>query len=502
MNGYLILGIIGSYFGVLCLISYFTGRNADDETYFSGNKSSPWYLVAYGMIGTSLSGVTFISVPGWVATQQFSYMQMVLGYLIGYTVIALVLMPLYYRLNLVSIYQYLEERFGPKTYKVGAGFFLLSRTIGASFRLFLVAIVFQLLLEKLGYKIPFAIPVILSIALIYLYTFRGGIKTVVWTDTLQTTFMLLAGGLTIWWICHDMNLGISGMVSTVRESKYSSIFVWDWAASNHLIKHLLSGALIAIAMTGLDQDLMQKNLTCKNLGDARKNMFSFSVVLVVVNLLFLVLGALLYIYGTSKGILQEQIVDGKYQLLIQESMSNMAFTERGTDELYPILAMDYLPTFITILFILGLVAAAYSSADSALTALTTSFCVDFLRFGKTERSVNERKRLRYMTQSGFSVLIFMVILVFHEISNDAVISSIFKAAGYTYGPLLGLYAFGLFTKMKVRDSLVPAVCLLSPGLSFLIDYLSVKMGFSFGFLLLLLNGGLTFAGLWLVRLRK
>jgi Na+/proline symporter len=255
-------------------------------------------------------------------------------------------------------------------------------------------------------------------------------------------------------------------------------------------------------MTGLDQDLMQKNLTCKNLGDAQKNMFSFSVVLVVVNLLFLALGALLYLYGTSKGILQEGIVDGKFQLLIQENLHNLAFTERGTDELYPILAMDYLPTFITILFILGLVAAAYSSADSALTALTTSFCVDFLRFGKTERSVNERKRLRYMTQSGFSVLIFLVILVFHQISNEAVISSIFKAAGYTYGPLLGLYAFGLFTKMKVRDSLVPAVCLLSPGLSFLIDYLGAKMGFSFGFLLLLLNGGLTFAGLWLVRLRK
>jgi len=499
MNGYLILGIIGSYFGILCLISYFTGRNADDQTYFSGNRSSPWYLVAFGMIGTSLSGVTFISVPGWVATQQFSYMQMVLGYLIGYTIIALVLMPLYYRLNLVSIYQYLEERFGPQTYKVGAGFFLLSRTIGASFRLFLVAIVFQLLLEKLGHELPFAVPVFFSIALIYLYTFRGGIKTVVWTDTLQTTFMLLAAGFTVWWICHDMNLGVSGMVSAVRESKYSGVLVWDWAAPNHLIKHLLSGAFIAIAMTGLDQDLMQKNLTCKNLSDAKKNMFSFSAVLVVVNLLFLVLGALLYLYGTSKGILVEQVVDGKFQLLIQEKTGAMAFTERGTDELYPIMAMDYLPTLITILFILGLVAAAYSSADSALTALTTSFCVDFLRFGKTERSVDERKRLRYLTQSGFSVVIFIVILIFHQISNEAVISSIFKAAGYTYGPLLGLYAFGLFTRLAVRDHLVPAVCLLSPVLCFTIDHLSADMGFSFGFLLLPLNGGITFVGLWLVR---
>ena len=303
MDASLLITIVVAYFGILFIISIITGKKADDKTYFSGNKNSPWYLVAFGMIGASLSGVTFISVPGWVASTQFSYMQMVFGYLIGYAVIALILMPLYYRLNLTSIYGYLESRFGKNTYKTGAAFFLLSRTIGAAFRLFLVAIVLQFLLGKMGYDPPFFVPVVISIGLIYLYTFRGGIKTVVWTDTLQTFFMLLAAGMTVWWIADNLDMSFGSMVERVQDSEYSGIWVWDFSASNFFLKHVLAGAFTAIVMTGLDQDMMQKNLTCRTIGEAQKNMFSFSLVLVVANLAFLTLGALLYIYGNEMGII-------------------------------------------------------------------------------------------------------------------------------------------------------------------------------------------------------
>ena len=502
MSPFIILIVTAAYFGVLWLISTRTGKNGDNKTYFTGNHNSPWYLVAFGMIGASLSGVTFISVPGWVATRQFSYMQMVLGYLVGYTFIALVLMPLYYSMRLTSIYSYLETRFGSVSYKTGATFFLLSRTIGASFRLYLVAIVFQFILEKLTVSIPFAVVVAMSITLIYLYTYRGGIQTVVWTDTLQTFFMLASAGLSVWWIADDLNLGFTGMIDTVSASSYSQIFFWESGPKNFFMQ-FLSGAFIAFVMTGLDQDMMQKNLTCRNLREAQVNMFSFSVVLVVVDLAFLALGALLYLYGHKEGLIDETMIGERFELLIQDKASG-EMVARGTDYLFPVLAIDYLPGAVGILFLLGLIAAAYSSADSALAALTTSYCVDFLRLEKPSEvdgllSEAENQKKRKYVQLGFSVLIFVLILVFKAVNDDAVIAQIFKAAGFTYGPLLGLYTFGLLTRRKVKDAWVGLVCMGAVLLSCIINWnAEAWFGSKIGFEILIYNGGLTYLGLWII----
>jgi solute:Na+ symporter, SSS family len=478
MNPYLILFIIIGYFGLLLLISHFTSRGATNATFFTGNKQSPWYIVAFGMIGASLSGVTFISVPGWVGTSQFSYMQMVLGYLVGYFVIATVLMPLYYRLNLTSIYAYLGQRFGPASLKTGSSFFLVSRIIGSAFRLYLVAIVFELIFEKLGIHVPFVVTVLITIALIWLYTFKGGIKTIIWTDTLQTIFMLLAVGITIYLIGSEMNLGFTGLIGTVQNSDYSQIWFFDdWNDPRHFGKQFISGAFIAIVMTGLDQDMMQKNLSCRNIGEAQKNMFSFSAVLVFVNLLFLTLGALLFLFAQSKGI---------------------AVPER-TDYLYPMIALDgHLGQAVGILFILGLVASAYSSADSALTALTTSFSVDILEVEK--RSEIAQVRTRKLVHIGISLVMVLVIVIFRAINDDSVIQNVFTVAGFTYGPLLGLYAFGLFLKRKVSDRWVPVICILSPIISYILNTNSAAWfnGFKFGFFILIVNGLLTFTGLWLI----
>ncbi len=479
MSASTVILIIGAYFLLLIGISFLTANKADSSTFFTGNRQSPWYLVAFGMIGASLSGVTFISVPGWVGTSQFSYLQVVFGYLVGYFVIATVLMPLYYRLNLVSIYGYLEQRFGFWSYKTGAFYFLLSRTIGAAFRLFLVAGVLQLAIFD-AWDIPFHVTVFVTIVLIWLYTFRGGIRTIVWTDTLQTLFMLLAVVFAIYLIGEELEMTTGMMVEAVRESEYSKIFFWEWEGPRNFFKQFISGAFIAIVMTGLDQDMMQKNLTCRNLQDAQKNMFWFSITLVFVNLLFLMLGALLYIYAGTKGI---------------------AIPER-TDDLFPMLALDYFPVIAGITFLLGITAAAYSSADSALTALTTSFCVDFLGF-KREETLELResqRRKRFMVHIGFSLLLFALIIVFREVLDGAVIQKVFEAAGYTYGPLLGLYAFGLFTKKKVRDRWVPLVCVISPILSYLLNINSEKLlnGYKFGFEILLVNGLFTFIGMVLL----
>jgi Na+/proline symporter len=483
MSPILVVTIISLYFAVLIGISFLTTKNTDSSTFFTANRQSPWYLVAFGMIGASLSGVTFISVPGWVANTQFSYMQMVLGYLAGYLVIGLVLMPLYYKLNLISIYQYLEQRFGFWSYKTGAFFFLISRIIGASFRLFLVAGVLQLAIFD-AWNISFHFTVAFTIALIWLYTFRGGIKTIVWTDTLQTLFMLVAVVVVIINIKDELNLTFFELTTAIKESPYSTTFFWDWKEGSHFLKQFLAGAFIAIVMTGLDQDMMQKNLTCKNIGEAQKNMFWFSIVLVVVNLLFLSLGALLYIYSSAKGI----------------------SLPTKTDDLFPMLALNHFDTFAGILFLLGIIAAAYSSADSALTSLTTSFCVDFLNFKQEETAeiLKKQKTMRLFIHLGFSVLLFAVILIFKELNNDAVISSVFKAAGYTYGPLLGLYSFGLFTKYQVKDWAVPFICIASPILSYLLNINSVELlgGYQFGFEILLINGGLTFIGLMALRSPK
>ncbi|MFT6827882.1 MAG: SSS family transporter [Roseivirga sp.] len=475
MNPTLVISIIGGYFLLLIIIARITSKGADSTTFFTANRQSPWYLVAFGMIGASLSGVTFISVPGEVGNSFFSYFQVVLGYLVGYFVISTVLMPLYYRLNLVSIYGYLEQRFGFWSYKTGSFFFLLSRTIGASFRLFLVAGVLQIaIFDSLG--VPFWVSVLITILLIWVYTFQGGIKTIVWTDALQTFFMLSAVIITIYLITKEMGIGLGEAFTQIKESEYSKTFFFDWNDKKDFFKQFISGAFIAIVMTGLDQDMMQKNLTCKTLKDAQKNVFWFSVVLVIANLLFLSLGALLYLYAGQNGI----------------------EIPARTDGLYPLIALNHLSTFAGVVFLLGIVAAAYSSADSALTALTTAFCMDFLNFEKKEESL--KKPIRLKVHIGFSILLFFVILLFNAINDSSVINSIFKVAGYTYGPLLGLFSFGMITKLKVRDQLVLPVCIAAPIISYVVDINSAAWfnGFQFGFFILIFNGALTFLGMWLI----
>ena len=471
-----IILLITAYFGILILISYITGKSANNTTFFKANNSSPWYLVAFGMIGASLSGVTFISVPGWVENSQMSYMQMVLGYVVGYAVIGLILLPLYYRLNLTSIYTYLRDRFGNATYKTGASFFLLSRTIGASFRLFLVANVLQLIVFD-AYNIPFWVTVTITILLIWLYTFKGGIKTIVWTDTLQTLFMLVAVGVCIISITEKMN--INNLFNYVVDNKLSEAFFFeDWKSKKFFWNQFLSGAFIAIVMTGLDQDMMQKNLTCKNLKDAQKNMFWFTLVLVVVNFFFLALGILLTDYAALQQI------------------------DAHKDQLFPTLAMEgNLGLATSLFFLLGLIAAAYSSADSALTSLTTSFSIDILEIDKKgDEKTQEDLRKKIHVLFSF-ILVFTIIIFKYLIADTSVIDKIFQFAGYTYGPLLGLYAFGLFTKFKVYDRLVPYMCITSPILTYIISISAQKyLGIEIGFFVLVLNGFITFLGLFLTKL--
>lgn len=457
-------------------ISWLTSKNAKSTDFYTANRESKWYLVAFGMIGASLSGVTFISVPGEVANSNFYYFQVVLGYLVGYFIIAKVLLPIYYRYNLVSIYTYLDQRFGFWSYKSGAFFFLISRIIGASFRLFLVAGVLQIAFFD-AFDLPFWISVLTTIILIWLYTFRGGIKTIVWTDTLQTTFMLVAVVVSILFIKNELSWTWTELTSNLFQDDRSTIFNWEWQSSRNFFKQFFSGAFIAIVMTGLDQDMMQKNLTCKNIGEAQKNVFWFCVILVVVNFLFLSLGVLLYQFAEIGG---------------------LAIPER-TDNLFPMLAVNEFSTLGTITFLLGITAAAYSSADSALTALTTSFCVDFLGFKKENYA--ERKKLRIGVHFSFSIVLFFVILIFQAINDQSVINSIFIAAGYTYGPLLGLFTFGIFTKWNVRDNLVPLVSILSPILSYIINLNSEEWlgGYKFGFEILILNGFIMFIGLLLIK---
>lgn len=476
MSPLTILFFVAIYFLVLVLISVITSNKSNNKDFFIGGNKSPWFLVAFGMIGASLSGVTFISVPGWVQTSEFSYMQMVLGYFFGYLVVAHVLMPMYYRLNLTSIYTYLETRFGFFSYKTGAAFFLLSRTIGAAFRLFLVANVLQMLIFN-NWNIPFWVTVMITILLIWIYTFKGGIKTIVWTDTLQTLFMLIAVGVTIWTIYSRLDMDFNELFGALKESNYTKIFfLEDWRDGRFFIKQFLSGMFITIVMTGLDQDMMQKNLSCKNINDAKKNMLSFSFVLIVVNFIFLVLGALLFFYASTLGI----------------------EVPKRTDNLYPLIATSHLNSITAIFFILGLVAAAYSSADSALTSLTTSVCIDFLNFEK--RTDNKKTNHRKIVHVLVSVVLFFVILIFNIINDENVISALFKAAGYTYGPLLGMYAFGLFSKRKVIDKFVPIVCVISPIICYLLNTYSVELlnGYKFGFEILILNGLLTYLGLYLI----
>lgn len=471
MSTWLIFIVIFSFFALLLGVSHFTSRNANAETFFTGNRRSPWYLVAFGMIGSTISGVTFISVPGEVGNSAWTYLQFLLGNFLGYWIIALVLIPLYYRLNLVSIYTYLDQRFGIRSYKTGAFFFIVSQTIGASFRLYLAAGVLQIaFFDALG--IPFAVTVFLTLLLIWLYTFRAGIKTVVWTDSLQTLFIIGAVGITIWVISDKLQLSFGEMISTVSDHPYSRVFDWDWQSKTNFFKQFAAGLGIVIVLNGLDQNMMQKNLTCKTRRDAQKNIFWFSFAFIIANIFFLCLGVMLYYFSGKQGI---------------------AVPERS-DDLFPLLAIQHFGTLAGALFLLGILSAAYSSADSALTALTTSFCIDLLNV-KPDSANNKAVRLK--VHIGFTLLMFLVIVLFRIINNDSVVTAVFRVAGYTYGPLLGLFAFGILMKKQVKDRFVPFVCLLSPLLSYVISSNSKAWfgGYQFGFELLLLNGLITFTGL-------
>lgn len=470
-----ILIILLSYFGVLIIISFFTSRKADNETFFTANRTSPWYLVAFGMIGTSLSGVTFISIPGEVGNSGWTYLPVVIGNCVGYVLIALILLPLFYKLRLISIYSWLGDRFGENARLTGSFFFILSQLIGASFRLFLVVGVLQLaFFDSIG--IPFAVTVLIMIALVWIYTFRGGIKTIVWTDTLQTVFMLLSVGITIAVISQDLNLDFGGMAKTIGRSPLSRILEWDWRSEHYVFKQFLAGIAITVAINGLDQNIMQKNLTCKSLKDCRINMYSFSFLFFVSNVLFLVLGALLYIFAGEKGI----------------------SLDMRTDEVFAYLSLHYFGWIAGIFFLLGITAAAYSSVDSSLTALTTSFSIDFLKLNPKDAG---QKRKRIGVHLSFSLLMCMIIILFRELNNTSVVNAVLKAVGYTYGPILGLFAFGLLTRYQVKEKYLLWICLSSPLLSYLADLYSKQFlwGYRFGFEILLLNGLLCFIGLYLIR---
>ena len=492
MTPTIVISLLCGYFLVLILISWFTARKADNDAFFLGERKSPWYIVAFGMIGASLSGITFISIPGWVgdSAKQFSYMQMVFGYFVGYFVVAYVLMPIYYKLNLTSIYSYLKTRFGKWSYKTGSALFLISRIIGASIRLLLVASVLQLILfEDLG--VPFEITVLASVLLIWVYTNRGGIKTIIWTDTLQTAFMLASVIVTVYFIGDALNIDEKGgIIEGVKNSGYSRVFYFDnWLDGNYFWKHFLGGIFITIGMTGLDQDMMQKNLSCKNLKDAQLNMISFAGVLVVVNLVFLALGALLYMYFDQTGV----------------GFNALKVTKR-TDLLFAEIAQSgKLGITVSVLFLLGLIAAAYSSADSALTSLTTSFSVDFLKLEDKEE--NQQKKIRQRVHIGMSIVLVVTIIVLRRSTDDAAIWTLITLAGFTYGPLIGLFFFGILTKRNLKDYWVPWICGFVPVLIGIIWYLN-KNGliswfgkYQIGAELIIYNAIVSFISLWFISYR-
>ncbi|RJP31170.1 MAG: sodium:solute symporter [Candidatus Omnitrophota bacterium] len=479
MNPVIVIGIVLGYFFLLLIISFFSAKTADSKTFFTANKQSPWYIVAYGMVGASISGITYISVPGEVCNSQWTYFQMVIGYVFGIAMTAIILLPLYYRLNLVSIYSYLETRFGFWSYKTGAAFFLLSQSVVAAFRLYLMARVLQVGFFD-GYGIPFEVTVFVTLALIWLYTYRAGIKTIVYTDTLQTTFLLLAAILSILILMNDLRWTVSDFFAFARGNPDTKMFVWQWSSDRNFFKLLLTGAFLTLVTNGLDQSVMQKHLTCRTLKDAQKNMFWFCVLLALTNLLFLGLGILLRQFALQNGI---------------------AIPPR-TDDLYPLLAIHHFHAFAGIVFLLGISAAAYSSADSALTGLTTSFCVDFLNYKDQESELLQRKR--FLIHFSFSLLLYLIIVIFKIINDESVINAFIRVSGYTYGPLLGLYAFGLFTQRRVHDRWVPLLCILSPLISILLYFYSETWlwGYKFGFEILLVNSAFTFAGLFFLRERK
>ena len=482
MTPELILLVIGLYFLMLVTISWYTSKNADSKAYFIGNKKSIWWLVALGMISDSLSGVTFISVPGNVFGEKFSYMQIVFGYVIGNFITAYVLLPLYYRLNLTSIYSYLGQRYGETSQKTGSFYFLLSRTLGAAARLYLAAGVLQTYLFQ-PFGIPFPVSVMIIIGLILIYTYRGGIKSLVWTDALQSVFLLTALGLTLFNLFNYINWDTAW--NLVEQNSYNQVFVWDWLPKNNFFKMVLGGMFIAVTMTGMDQNMMQKNLSCKNISEARKNILSYNSTLIFINFFFLSLGVLLYVFAMQKGIELPMKPDGKV----------------ATDGVFPLMAFNHLGTWAGLIFIVGLTAATFSSADSVLTTLTTSFCIDFLKVNPEEVESQTNKNRRHIIHVLFAVAILISILLIQKINSGAIITTILTVAGYTYGPLLGMFAFGIFTMININERGVIAVCVIAPILTYFIDmYLpQITGGFQLGFLNLPVNGALTFAGLWMLR---
>ncbi len=482
MSPYLILFSFLLYTSLIFLISRLTVRKkVNNEAYFLGNRNSPWYVVAYGMIGATLSGVTFMSVPGLVKDEQFSYMVLVFGYIAGYTVISRVLLPMYYKMNLTSIYTYLEKRFGFASYKTGSFYFIISRLIGTSFRMFLVVIVLQRFVFD-AWGIPLGVTVTLFMVLIFLYTYRGGIKTIVWTDTLQTTFMVTAVILSVVLISRQLGMGFGDLVSEAGDRGFTHLFVLDYTDPRFFLKQFFAGMFITIVMTGLDQDMMQKNLSCRNLRDAQKNVMTFGFVLVPINLLFLFLGAVLWIYAGEVGL--------------------TLGPDQTSDELFPTIALNYLGVAAGLAFFFGLISAAYSSADGTLTALTTVFCIDFLGLRRKPGMTEERiQKIRYKVHIAFAVLVMLIIMGYGAINDEALISKLFTIAGYTYGPLLGLYFVGLYTKWEPKDKYVPIVALLSPMLSYLLSVFSEQLlaGYQFGFEILLVNGLFTIIGLMIIR---
>lgn len=499
MSPWMLFSFVAGYFILLLVVAYYTSRNSNNDSFFIGNRSSNWMLVAFGMIGTSLSGVTFVSVPGTVGGSGFTYFQVVIGYLIGYFLIAFILLPLYYRLNLTSIYNYLQHRFGMVSYKTGALFFIISRTLGATARLYLVINILQIfILDNLG--MPFWLTTVIILLMIILYTFEGGVKTIVFTDTLQTSFMLLGLVVCTIFIMNNLGHSFSATMNKLDNLNLTRVFNTDINSSSHFLKHILGGVFITVAMTGLDQEMMQKNISVKNLKDSQKNMVTFSIIMALVNFLFLFLGGLLYLFATEKGI------------------------NVPPDDLFPTAALSYMPTAVSVIFIIGLISALFPSADGALTALTSSFCIDILGLKRKENwSENKRKKVRLTTHFTFAFIFFIIVLGFKLVDNKSIIDVILKVAGFTYGPLLGLFAFGIFSKREINDRMALPVCLLAPLLILGVDLVNnmewyqpqlnlsgpwvenVKAfsqsafgSFKIGYELLIYNGILTFLGLWVV----
>lgn len=495
MSATVLLSFIISYFLMLIVVSYLTSRkSSSNETFFIANRNSKWYLVAFGMIGTALSGVTFISVPGEVgnaAGSQFRYFQFVLGNAVGYFIVAFILLPLYYRMHLTSIYEVIKRAFGNVSHKTAAAIFLVSRTIGSAFRLYLVAIVLQrFIFEEMG--VPFWLTIVICLLLIWAYTFKGGLKTIIITDTLQTTFLVASVVLSIYFIMDSLDLNIGGAITAIKESGYSKIFFTDNFVENkfHFSKQFIGGIFVTIGMFGLDQDLMQKNLSCKNLKEAQINMLSFTGIFVVINLFFLSVGALLYIYAAKEGIAMP--------------VDHMTHQVR-TDYLFPEIALNHFQGLPAVVFMLGLTAATFATTDSGLTALTTSFCIDFLDFGNRKQSEKRLVRTRTLVHIGFSLLILIVILVFNAINNAAVVTAIFKVASYTYGPLIGLFGFVLYAKSRyIFDKWAPLIVIIAPLITYFLDTYSKQLfgGYVFAEELIIVNGLLTFIGLLIISKKR